>query len=201
MFLIGLTGGIAAGKSTVAKLWRELGATEIDADQLAREVVAPGSLGAAEIEKRFGKEFFDAEGILNRQKLAELVFSDPSARKDLEAIVHPLVQKRARELIAELPDEAIVVYSVPLLVEANVSLPFDTVVTVEAPEEVRINRLMESRQMSREEAVSRIENQAKPIERVSRADFVLNSNQPIDLLLSDARTLFQTFKQQAQGSR
>lgn len=200
MFLIGLTGGIAAGKSTVAKLWQELGAIEIDADLLAREVVQPGKPGAKLIRDKFGAEFFDSDGNLDRKALAELVFANSKAKHSLEEIVHPLVQERAKALLDALPADAMAIYTVPLLVEANVSLPFDVVVTVEAPEELRIQRLIDSRNMTREEAVSRIMNQAQPIERVSRADYVLNSNQGIDQLLSDARDLWSQFERQA-GSK
>lgn len=199
MFLIGLTGGIAAGKSTVAKLWRELGAIEIDADLLAREVVEPDSEGALLIRKRFGDNFFDDSGALDRSKLASLVFTDKSAREDLEGIVHPLVQKRAREILSQLSEDSMVIYTVPLLVEANVSLPFDVVVTVEAPEDVRVKRLIESRNFTREQALARIESQAQPIERVARADYVLNSNQTLEQLLSDARQLWNEFLVRAKS--
>lgn len=199
MFLIGLTGGIAAGKSTVAKLWRELGAIEIDADLLAREVVEPDSDGALLIRKRFGDSFFDDSGALDRSKLASLVFTDKSAREDLERIVHPLVQKRAREILSQLSEDSMVIYTVPLLVEANVSLPFDVVVTVEAPEDVRVKRLIESRNFTREQALARIESQAQPIERVARADYVLNSNQTLEQLLSDARQLWNEFLVRAKS--
>ncbi|MEY3406167.1 MAG: hypothetical protein RLZZ556_239 [Actinomycetota bacterium] len=199
MFLIGLTGGIAAGKSTVAKLWRELGAIEIDADLLAREVVEPDSDGALLIRKRFGDSFFDDSGALDRSKLASLVFTDESAREDLERIVHPLVQKRAREILSQLSEDSMVIYTVPLLVEANVSLPFDVVVTVEAPEDVRVKRLIESRNFTREQAIARIESQAQPIERVARADYVLNSNQTREQLLSDARQLWNEFLVRAKS--
>lgn len=197
MFLIGLTGGIAAGKSTVAKHWQTLGGIEIDADQLAREVVAPNTIGALKIRERFGAEFFDSSGNLDRGALAKLVFSDSTAKNDLESIVHPLVQAKAKEILSSLPKQAIAIYTVPLLVEANVALPFDVVVTVEAPEEIRIQRLIESRKMSREEATARIMNQAQPVERVSRADYVLNSNQPLELLIADASSLWKQFQQQA----
>ena len=200
MFLIGLTGGIAAGKSTVAKLWQELGAVEIDADVLAREVVEPGQPGSLMIAEQFGQEYFEENGNLNRSKLAELVFQDPAAKEKLERIVHPLVQQRAREILAGLPEDAVALYTVPLLVEANVSLPFDAVVTVEAPEEIRVQRLVETRAMSREAALARIRNQAQPIERVSRADYVLNSNQALDQLLKDAEYLWYQLMQKAEKS-
>jgi len=197
MFLIGLTGGIAAGKTTVAKLWTELGGIEIDADLVAREVVEPGTKGAKLIAETFGSELFDAEGNLDRKALGAIVFNDVSKRKQLEAIVHPLVRERTKELLAAVPAGSIVIYTVPLLVEADVNLPFDVVVTVEAPDEVRIKRLMDSRGYSTLEAKARIDNQAKPIERAQRADFILNSNQSVDLLMADARKLWKDFEVRA----
>ena len=192
MFLIGLTGGIAAGKSAVAEHWVKLGATQIDADVLAREVVAKGTPGAAELLETFGTEYF-VNGDLDRKKLGALVFTSTEQRARLEAIVHPLVRKRAEELLSSIPKDSIVVYTVPLLVEANVDLPFDAIVTIEAPEEERIKRLVRSRQMSETEAKYRIESQATAIERAARADFILNSNQSLALLLNDAESLYEKF--------
>jgi dephospho-CoA kinase len=197
MFLIGLTGGIAAGKTTVAKLWTELGGIEIDADLVAREVVEPGTKGALQIASNFGEQLFDDRGRLDRKALGEIVFNDVAKRRELEAIVHPLVRDRVRELLAETPKEALVIYTVPLLVEADVDLPFDVVVTVEAPDDVRIKRLVESRGYSVQEAKSRIANQAKPVERAQRADSILNSNQSVDLLMADARKLWGEFQSKA----
>ena len=192
MFLIGLTGGIAAGKSAVAEHWVKLGAIEIDADVLAREVVAKGTLGAKQVEAAFGSEFFH-DGELDRKKLGQLVFYEPEKLTQLESIVHPLVKQRAKELIAAVPENSIVVYTVPLLVEAQVELPFDAVVTVEAPEDERVRRLVKTRGMTEAEALSRIKAQATPLERAARADHILSSNQSLALLLHDAEVLFQKF--------
>ncbi len=193
MFLIGLTGGIAAGKTTVAELWKSLGAIEIDADQVARDVVVPGSIGARKIEAQFGSEYFDDAGKLDRKKLGKYVFANPEARSKLEEIIHPLVRERTKKLIALQPADSIVVYSVPLLVEANVDLPFDAVVTVEAPEDVRVQRLINSRGMTEAEAIQRVSAQASPVERAQHADYILNSNQDLALLLKDAKQLFEKF--------
>ena len=192
MFLIGLTGGIAAGKSAVAEHWVKLGAIEIDADVLAREVVAKGAPGAKQVESQFGSEYF-VDGELDRKKLGQLVFSNPEKLAELEAIVHPLVKQRARELIAAVPETAIVIYTVPLLVEAQVELPFDAVVTIEAPEDERVKRLVKSRGMTETEALSRIRAQATPLDRATRADHILSSNQSLALLLHDAEVLYQKF--------
>jgi len=192
VFLIGLTGGIAAGKTAVAEHWVKLGAIEIDADVLAREVVAKGTPGAKQVESQFGSEYF-VDGELDRKKLGQLVFSNPEKLAELEAIVHPLVKQRARELIAAVSETAIVIYTVPLLVEAQVELPFDAVVTIEAPEDERVKRLVKSRGMTETEALSRIRAQATPLDRATRADHILSSNQSLALLLHDAEVLYQKF--------
>jgi dephospho-CoA kinase len=193
VYLVGLTGGIAAGKSTVAKHWVSRGAIEIDADILAREVIAQGTPGEQQVIEAFGDDVLDSTGALDRKALGNIVFNSKPELETLEAIVHPLVRARTQELLKAAPTDAIVVYTVPLLVEANVDLGFDTVVTVEAPEVERINRLVESRGYSIQEAKVRIANQATPIERAARADHILNSNQDIFLLLRDADALYEKF--------
>lgn len=191
MYLIGLTGGIAAGKSTVAKRWAENGAIEIDADQVAREVVEPGTVGLSSIVEHFGLDVLTEGGELDRKELGRLIFSDSSKRELLNSILHPLIRERTKLLLAELPDDSIVVYNVPLLVEAAVDHTFDLVVTVEAPEEEQIRRLVQRRGLSESEARSRIAAQAKPVERAARADRILNSNQDINLLIRDADALWR----------
>lgn len=178
MKLIGLTGGIAAGKSTVARRLAEHGAVHIDADQLAREAVAPGSPGLMRIRERFGGRVIGSDGALDRPKLGEIVFADARALADLNAIVHPEVRSIAQRRIAEIvrrdPD-AVVVYDVPLLVEAGVQLPWDLVVVAEAPAETRVDRLVALRGMSREEALHRVANQAGDEERRAVADVVIDT--------------------------
>ncbi len=191
MYLIGLTGGIAAGKSTVAKRWAEHGALEIDADQVARDVVEPGTVGLGRVVEAFGSDVLTADGELDRKQLARQIFSDAGKRELLNSILHPLIKQRTKQLLSELPAESIVVYNVPLLVEAAVDHPFDLVVTVEAPEEEQLRRLVETRGLTESEARSRITAQAKPIERAARADRILNSNQDINLLLRDADALWR----------
>ncbi len=197
MFLIGLTGGIASGKSTVAKRWVEHGAIEIDADQLAREVVEPGREGLRQIVETFGKDVLQADGSLDRATLGSLVFGDELKRLALNAIVHPLVKERSKEILAGLPEDAIAIYNVPLLVEANVDHDFDLVVTVEAPEDEQIKRLVKNRGMTDSEARARISSQAKPVERAAVADVILNSNQDINLLLRDADQLWHEIETKA----
>ena len=189
MFLVGLTGGIAAGKSSVAETWEQLGATVIDADDLAREVVEPGSTGLERVTEEFGSTVLAEDGTLNRKALAEVVFTDPPKRGALEALLHPLIRALALDKL-EAAKTDIVVYVIPLLVETRSDLPFDYIVTVEAPEADQVMRMVESRSMSKEQALSRIQAQAKPAERAQIADRILSSNQSLKLLLKDATRLF-----------
>lgn len=186
--LIGLTGGIGSGKSTVARRLVELGATEIDADLLAREVVEPGSIGLQQVARRFGEDLVQADGTLNRALLAERAFASEENRKDLEGILHPLIQKLSRQRIAEA--SGIVIYTIPLLVESKSQLPFDKVITVSAPEEVRVARLVESRGMSPEAAIARIRAQASDQEREAVADYVIDSNCSMEELIERVDAVF-----------
>ena len=190
MYLIGLTGGIASGKSTVAKRLVELGAVEIDADILARQAVERGSRGLAKIQERWGSSLITEEGELNRAALAKIVFADPEERHELERIVHPIVRTLAHEALEREPADSIVVYTVPLLVEAKVDLPFDLVVTVEAPESQQIERMIKHRGMTAEEARARIGNQATAAQRANHADIILNSNQSLGRLIDDVDGLW-----------
>ncbi len=195
MYLIGLTGGIAAGKSTVARRWVESGAIEIDADQVARQVVEPGTPGLKAIVENFGSDILTESGELDRKALGKLIFSDQDKRELLNSILHPAIKERTRQLLSEMPEQAIVVYNVPLLVEAAVDHAFDLVVTVEAPEEEQIRRLVRNRGLTEADARNRIAAQAKPVERAARADRILNSNQDINLLLRDADVLWREIEQ------
>ncbi len=199
MYLVGLTGGIAAGKSTVADYWARHGGVEIDADQLAREAVAPGSAGALAVLQEFGESVFDAEGNLDRKALGTLVFENAEARAKLENIIHPIVRSMAQQKLAEQSPDAIVIYNVPLLVEAAVDLPFDLVVTVEAPLEKQVDRLVKLRGMTKADAEARIAAQATPAQRANAADVILNSNQDLILLLKDAESLWARIQREAQA--
>ena len=201
MFLIGLTGGIAAGKSTVAKRWVEHGAIEIDADSLARDVVQPGSEGLKKVVQAFGESVIDDSGQLNRKALAKLIFQSDEKRLLLNSILHPLIRQLAAEQLKKFDDNAIVIYNVPLLVEAEVDHDFNLVVTVEAPEDEQIKRLVQTRGLSEPEAKRRIAAQAKPIERAARADRILNSNQDINLLLREADNLWREIVTLAKSAR
>lgn len=180
MRIIGLTGGIAAGKSTVSGRWAEHGAVVVDADRLARDAVAPGSPGLEQVAERFGPSVIAADGTLDRPALGAVVFSDPAARKDLEAITHPEVWRLAQAAFdaAEQADpDAVVVYDVPLLTEARGSRPlrFDAVVVVDAPAAMRIERLVQHRGMSRQEAERRVGAQASDADRLALADHVVDA--------------------------
>jgi dephospho-CoA kinase len=190
VYLVGLTGGIAAGKSTVAKRLVELGAIEVDADLLAKEAVAAGSDGLKAIVANWGESILGPDGELDRAAMAKIIFNDPKQREVLEDIVHPAVAARSREMILGAGAGSIVIYNVPLLVEANVQLPFDLVVTVEAPQSAQIERMVRHRGMSVEDAKARISAQASPAQRAQRADVILNSNQSIGRLLDDTDDLW-----------
>jgi dephospho-CoA kinase len=189
MQLIGLTGGIAAGKTVVADRLAELGAVRIDADRLAREVVEPGTPALAEIARRFGPGVIAPDGSLDRPALGAVVFQDPDARRDLEAITHPAVRALSAARMAaagEADADAVVVYDIPLLVESGRIDEFDRIVVVHAPREERIRRLVELRGMSPEEAERRIASQAADEDRLAVADVVVDSG------VSLASTLAQT---------
>lgn len=174
MLRVGLTGGIGSGKSTVARALARRGAVVIDADVIAREVVEPGQPGLAAVVERFGAGVLDADGRLDRPKLAALVFADAAARADLNAIVHPRVAAETGRRIAAAPSDAVVVIDVPLLVEAARS-GYDLVVVVEAPEPVRLERLV-GRGMNPEDARKRMAAQASDAERRKVADVVLDND-------------------------
>lgn len=193
MYLIGLTGGIASGKSTIAGRFAEHGAVVIDADVLSREAVEPGTPGLAAIEQRFGPGVIDAAGALDRPALGAIVFADEQARADLNAIVHPEVKRRSRARIAEASadPEAIVVYDVPLLVETGRKDEFDLVVVAAAPREVRARRLVEIRGLDRGEAERRIAAQATDAQREAVADVVIDTSGSIQETLAQVDAVWQ----------
>lgn len=194
MKLVALSGGIASGKSTIARRLSELGAVHIDADALAREAVAPGSPGLQAIRARFGDSVIAADGSLDRPALGQLVFSDPDRLEALNGIVHPEVRRLAQERLDEIEradPRAVVIYDVPLLVEAGVDLPWDLVVIAEAPAEVRRQRMVELRGMSPEEAERRIANQASDEARRAVADVVVDTGGSLERTLEQADALWE----------
>jgi dephospho-CoA kinase len=178
---VGLTGGIGAGKSAVSRLLAARGAVVIDSDVLAREVVARGTDGLAEVVETFG-DVLTPDGELDRPAVGRLVFGDAEARRKLEAIIHPRVRARAAEIEAAAPDEAVVVHDIPLLVETGQADKFDLVLVVDVPPELQLKRLTELRGMSAEEAGRRIASQASREDRLAAADIVVgNSGSLADL--------------------
>ena len=175
MVRVGLTGGIASGKSLVAAELAARGAIIIDADVLAREVVEPGTPGLAAIIERFGPQVL-TDGRLDRAHLAEIVFADPAARRDLERIVHPVVRARAAELERAAGSAAVVVHVIPLLVETGQQGDFDLVVTIDVDHETQIQRMMARNGFSRAAAESRIAAQAAREDRKAAADVVLDNS-------------------------
>ena len=176
MLRIGLTGGIGAGKSTVAQVLRGLGAVVVDADVLAREVVAPASEGLAAVAAEFGPGVVGSDGALDRPALARLVFADASRRARLEAITHPLVASRTAELVAAAAADAIVVHDVPLIVEKHMGALYHLVLVVDAPEQVRVRRLVASRPMTADDARARIAAQATTDQRRAAADVWIDTD-------------------------
>ena len=175
MLTVGLTGGIGSGKSTVSARLAVLGAVVIDADQLAREVVAPGEPALGEITQRFGSEMIRDDGTLDRAALAAIVFTDNVALADLNAITHPRIAERSAALVAAADDDAVVVYDVPLLVENDTEAAYDVVVVVDCPDEVRLERLLRMRGMTEADARARMAAQATREERLKNADFVVKN--------------------------
>ena len=194
MFLVGFTGGIASGKSTVAAMLSKYDNEIIDADEIAREVVLTGTVGLSKIVAEFGPQILEEDGSLSRAKLAKLVFEDPKKRLTLEGILHPLIRARTLERISQSKSD-IVIYIVPLLVEAKVDYPFDLVVTIEAGSENQIKRLVENRGMGTEDATARIAAQATEPERVARADVRIDGA----LSLTDLETTVSKLWNQIQS--
>jgi dephospho-CoA kinase len=185
VLIVGLTGGIGAGKSAVAARLAAHGALIVDADMVAREVVARGTAGLAAVVAAFGPRILAGDGSLDRSALGDLVFSDPEARERLNAIVHPLVERRTAEILAAAPEDAVVVHDVPLLVENGLAPAYDVVVVVIADRDVRIVRLRDTRGMSEEQARARMAAQASDEQRRAVADVVLELHRQVDVLWRD----------------
>ena len=189
MKVIALTGGIGAGKSTVAQFFSELGANVVDADHLARIAIERGSDGFDEVIARFGESIL-SNGDINRKALAEIVFSDPDSKRDLEAIVHPRVQKLFAQAIIDNEPAGILIYEIPLLVETDAANKFDFIVTVEADEELRIERLL-ARGMFITDIKARLANQAPSQARIDIADAVIVNDGDEDHLLRQVENLWE----------
>lgn len=189
MVRVGLTGGIASGKTEVAERLGELGAVIIDADVLAREVVAPGTEGLAAVVSRFGDQLLN-ERHLDRAALGRIVFEDPQARRDLERIVHPAVRRRAAELEGQAAADAIVVHVIPLLVETGQAADFDVCVVVDVDPRTQVARLLDRDGLSRAEAEQRISAQATREQRLAAADVVIDNNGSLADLETQIRSVW-----------
>jgi dephospho-CoA kinase len=179
MLKVGLTGGIASGKSTVSEAFARLGAKVLDADEVAREVVLPGKPAWTKLRHTFGSEFFHPDGRLNRSKLRRLVFANPEERSRLNAIVHPEVMREIDfrfEQLTSSAEHAVVLVDVPLLIEVGVAHRFDKVVVVYANESVQVMRLMQRDGLSREEARQALSVQIDLREKAKKADFVIDNS-------------------------
>lgn len=194
---VALTGGIAAGKSEVLSLLREAGAYVLDADDLAREVVLPGSSGLQAVADTFGPEVLDGEGALHRARMADVVFSDPAARERLEGVLHPLISALAEERMSEAPPGSVVVYAIPLLAETGASARFDVVVLVHAPEELRLARLVGCRGMSEDQARARMRAQVDDAGRRACADIEIDNSGDRAHLRAQVDALWQRLSAQA----
>ena len=199
MIRVGLTGGIASGKSLVATELARLGAVVIDADVLAREVVEPGTPGLAAVVQRFGAEVLDGDR-LDRARLGAIVFADPRARRDLEQIIHPAVRARATELERAAPPGAVVVHVIPLLVETGQQDDFDRVVVVDAAPDTQLARLRSRDGLSEEAARARLAAQASPEDRRAAADVVLSNQGSVPDLQRQIRRLWAELSERDAGN-
>lgn len=191
---VGLTGGVASGKSTVSAILAELGAVVIDADALAREVVARGTPGLDAVAAEFGPSLLTPEGDLDRPAMGRLVFGDEAARRRLEAIVHPLVIRRMAELEAAAGEDDVVVHDIPLLAEGGRADTFDAVVVVDAPRDLQVQRMLSERGWTREDAESRIAAQATREERRAVATHVIDNNGSLEDLRARVEAVFDELR-------
>jgi dephospho-CoA kinase len=198
VLLVGLTGGIGSGKSTVARLLEKLGAVVFDADLLAREAVEPGTPGHAAVIERFGADVLAPGGELDREALASIVFADPAARRDLEQIVHPEVRRLFAEGSEAYRDtDRVVVFSAPLLVETGMHTAFEVLVVVSATVATQIERLMRQRGMSEPSIRARIDAQAPLEDKAAVADYLVDNEGSLDELESQVEQLWNDLSTRA----
>lgn len=200
MRIIGLTGGIASGKSTVASLFEKLGAPVVDADQLAREVVQPGGEALEKIAEAFGRGVLNPDGTLNRAALGEIVFADPEARRTLEGITHPAIKKLAQEKLARLKEAGVetAFYVAPLLIEAGAVSRVNEVWVVYLDRETQVARLMARDGLSREAALARIASQMPMEEKKRHARVVIDNRGTLEDLEAQVKTVW---REEALGER
>ncbi|WP_330350121.1 dephospho-CoA kinase [Streptomyces sp. NBC_00582] len=200
MLKVGLTGGIGAGKSEVSRLLVERGAVLIDADRIAREVVAPGTPGLAAVVDAFGEEVLTADGALDRPRLGSIVFADPEKLAALNAIVHPLVGARSRELESAAPEDAVVVHDVPLLTENGLAPLYDLVIVVDAAPETQLDRLVRLRGMTEQDARARMAAQATREQRRAIADVLIDNDVPLAELERRVKDVWAELTRRARRS-
>jgi dephospho-CoA kinase len=200
MLKVGLTGGIGAGKSEVSRLLVEHGGVLIDADRIAREVVAPGTPGLEAVVEAFGRDVLAEDGGLDRPKLGSIVFADPDRLAVLNAIVHPLVGARSRELEAAAAADAVVIHDVPLLAENALAPLYDLVIVVDASPETQLDRLVRLRGMTEEDARARMAAQATREKRLEIADIVIDNDVPLDDLRRRVTDVWADLVRRARAS-
>ena len=191
---VGLTGGIGAGKSTVADLFSQKGAVVIRSDELARQVIEPQTPGFQQVIDRFGKDFVNSEGYIDRAKLAQIVFQDDAALKDLENIIHPLVRNKTNQIIDQHTSETIIINEIPLLLEKKMESLFDFLVIVISSEKNRLERLAQ-RGLAAEQATARMAKQVSDEERKAAADFLIVNDGNLDQLEADVEKIWQTLQE------
>jgi len=202
MLLVGLTGGIGSGKSTVAELLAERGAVVIDADDLARRAVAPGTPGFDRVVETFGRDILGPDGGIDRAALADIVFADPSRLRELEAIIHPEVARLLVESLEPFRDtDDVIVYAVPLLAERGMAQGFDVVVVVVADVDRRIERLMRDRGMTAEEVRARVAAQLTDEERARVADVLLDNDGEPERLIPQVNRLWTDLAKRTAAAR
>lgn len=201
MLSVGLTGGIGAGKSEVSRLLVECGAVLIDADRIAREVVARGTPGLAAIVDAFGEDVLAPDGSLDRPRLGSVVFADAEQLAVLNAIVHPLVGARSRELEEAAPEDAVVIHDVPLLVENGLAPLYELVVVVDVSPGTQLDRLVRLRGMTEQDARARMAAQATREKRLEIADIVIDNDVPLEELERRVRDVWVELSRRAQGPR
>jgi dephospho-CoA kinase len=194
MLKVGLTGGIASGKSTVSEIFARLGAKILDADEVAREVLLPGEPAWKRLRQAFGQEFFHADGTVKRKQLRKLVFADPEKRKQLNEIVHPEVMReinRRSETLSSSMEAGVLLVDVPLLLEVGLANRFDKVVVVYASENHQIERIMQRDGISEEEAKQALKVQMDLSKKVEQADYVIDNSGPLERTLAQVRKVWE----------
>jgi dephospho-CoA kinase len=203
VIVIGLTGGIASGKSTVASMLREMGASIVDADLIARQVVEPGEPALGEIVERFGEDMVDADGRLDRKRMADRVFSDPKARSALNAIVHPRIAVASRAALAALreADAPVALYEAALLVENQIHLGLEGLIVVSAPEDVQVERLCRRDSIDEAAARGRLAAQLPLADKVAAADWVIDNGGSVDETRAQVETVWREVQDRARRAQ